>query len=93
MKTVELPERIWIVERTPFWGNTITEYEVVSCTYVKGNLQELVVNNECSKNYHIDIVEYHRHMRDSYLCFSYEEALKKLKELESQDRRTRRSRK
>lgn len=82
---MEPPEKVWIVERTPFCGNEITEYEVSSCIYVKGNLQEIVVNNECSKNYHIDIVEYHKYVRDSYLCFSYEEAVEKLIELRGEE--------
>lgn len=85
MKTVELPEKVWIAERTPFWGNEIIEYEVISCTYVEGQLRWLVVNNECSKNYYIDIVEYSRYARDSYLCFSYEEAANKLRELEAKN--------
>lgn len=86
MKTVELPENVWIVEHTPFCGDEIIEYEVTSCTYVKGQLQAIVVNNECSKNHYIDIKEYRRYVKDSYLCFSYEEAVKKLEELDRENR-------
>lgn len=85
MKTVELPEKAWIVERTPFCGDDVSEYEVSSCTYLKGKLQTIVVNNECTKNWDIDIEEYRRYARDSYLCFSYEEAEAKLKELNRGD--------
>lgn len=84
MKTVELPEKAWIVERTPFCGNDITEYEVTTCTYVKGQLQSILLDNECTKNYYIDVVEYSKYVRDSYLYFSYEEAEAKLKELKGE---------
>lgn len=86
MKTVELPEKVWIVEHTPFWGDGIIEYEVTTCIYVKGQLQTIVVNNECTKNHYIDIEEYSKYVRDSYLCFSYEEAVKKLEELDRENR-------
>lgn len=87
MKTVDLPDRVWIVERTPFWGNTITEYVVEECTYVFGKLSSIQMRNECSL-YKIDIEEFLHYNRDSSICFSYEEALRKIEELDKTEKKS-----
>ena len=79
MKTVELPERVWIVERTPFCGDYITEYIVEECTYVFGKLSSIKVRSKVSLST-IDIEDFLHYHQDLSICFSYEEALHKIEE-------------